>query len=327
MAPVNHRHTERSAAPGALVMVIMMVASASCFVPSARASICTYTLAGDLNNDCKVDLADVSLLAANWLTDCSQSPLDPACVDNALEAQKAQFHMIAVGLEMFRFKFGTYPPSGDNQFETFPPALGSDPNAYMGANKLAEVMVGMDLLGFHPQSWFRSDGLNLLNNVISVYTNMPENIAQRKGPFIPVDDSNACRMDDIFEDTGPFNGSTLVLCDVFEKPRHSGKKTGMPILYLCARTQYLAQDCTDGIEDDIYYYPDMQALLELGSADNQSVQHPLADGLNDWQDFENMILNLNFTVLKRPYRAESFILLSAGPDGLYGTPDDILNFM
>jgi len=41
----------------------------------------------------------------------------------------------------------------------------------------------------------------------------------------------------------------------------------------------------------------------------------------------DMILNPNINVLKRPYRADSFILLSAGPDALYGTPDDILNFM
>jgi hypothetical protein len=28
----------------------------------------------------------------------------------------------------------------------------------------------------------------------------------------------------------------------------------------------------------------------------------------------------------RPYRADSYILLSAGFDGQYGTPDDIFNF-
>ena len=29
---------------------------------------------------------------------------------------------------------------------------------------------------------------------------------------------------------------------------------------------------------------------------------------------------------RQPYRSESFILLSAGPDGLYGTADDVYNF-
>jgi hypothetical protein len=306
----------------------MLVFTGAVLIQSAPAAICAYLLAGDLNHDCKVDLADVSLLAANWLTDCTQSPLDPACVDNTDQAQRMQFALIENGLEMFRHEFGIYPPSEDNQFLDFPPAPGSDPNTYLGTSKLAEALLGMDLMGFHPYSRFRSDGLGwlLLNNVMAVYTGTPENIAQRKGPFIPVDASNACRMDDIFEDTGSFSGSTLVLCDVFEKPRHSGKRTGMPILYLRARTEYLNQDCTNGIEDDIYYYPDMQALLELGSADDQSVPHPLCDGINDWQDFENMILNPNITVTKRPCRADSFILISAGPDGLYGTRDDVFNF-
>lgn len=309
------------------VITAFLAFAASLIGQTASAAVCVYSLPGDLNNDCKVDLADVGLMAANWLTDCSESPLDPACVDNALEAQKAQFHTIAIGLEMFKSELGAYASSADNTFETFPPALGSDPNAYMGAGKLAEALVGMDFMGFHPQSRFRSDGLNLINNIVTaVYTGTPENIAQRRGPFLRADDSNACRMDDIFEDTGPFNGATLVLCDVFEKPRHSGKKTGMPILYLRARTQYLAQDCTNGIEDDIYYYPDMQALLELGSAQDQSVRHPLCDGVDDWQDFETMILNPNITVEKRPYRADTFLLISAGSDGLYGTSDDIFNF-
>jgi hypothetical protein len=30
--------------------------------------------------------------------------------------------------------------------------------------------------------------------------------------------------------------------------------------------------------------------------------------------------------LPRPYRRDSYILISAGYDGLYGTADDVLNF-
>lgn len=32
------------------------------------------------------------------------------------------------------------------------------------------------------------------------------------------------------------------------------------------------------------------------------------------------------TTMSRPYRAETYILISAGEDGLYGTMDDICNF-
>ncbi|HUS73313.1 MAG TPA: kelch repeat-containing protein, partial [Sedimentisphaerales bacterium] len=41
--------------------------------------ICEYALAGDLNNDCKVDFRDLSILAAKWLVNCNDTPLDPSC--------------------------------------------------------------------------------------------------------------------------------------------------------------------------------------------------------------------------------------------------------
>lgn len=41
---------------------------------------CEYVLAGDLNDDCKVDFSDLALMAANWLIDCDQNPTNPACV-------------------------------------------------------------------------------------------------------------------------------------------------------------------------------------------------------------------------------------------------------
>ena len=41
---------------------------------------CTYQLAGDLDENCKVNLADFAKLAANWLIDCIDDSGDPACV-------------------------------------------------------------------------------------------------------------------------------------------------------------------------------------------------------------------------------------------------------
>jgi len=41
---------------------------------------CDYYLAGDLNGDCKVNMADLSILAANWMVDCSVDPDDSGCV-------------------------------------------------------------------------------------------------------------------------------------------------------------------------------------------------------------------------------------------------------
>ena len=59
--------------------------------------------------------------------------------------------------------------------------------------------------------------------------------------------------------------------------------------------------------------------------------HPLSYPTNSGL-FYDAIQNPNFpgdqltSVPGRPYRSESFILQSAGPDGLYGTTDDVFNF-
>ena len=41
---------------------------------------CSYTLAGDLNGDCRVGFLDFTLMALNWLIDCDVVPVDVACV-------------------------------------------------------------------------------------------------------------------------------------------------------------------------------------------------------------------------------------------------------
>jgi hypothetical protein len=41
---------------------------------------CEYALVGDIDDNCKVDLADLALMAANWMLDCYANPSDPACI-------------------------------------------------------------------------------------------------------------------------------------------------------------------------------------------------------------------------------------------------------
>ena len=272
--------------------------------------------------------------------------------------QKAQFHSIEVAIGMFKMEFGMYPPSNDN-LDSINPALNhpDDATPYGGANKLAEAMVGLDMLGYHANSDFRSDGLNLRNDgsgtgtleVFAVYhpdfddpgnpagfaETMLENVQARKS-FIELENANAFEMQDVYLNIGGFRSTridpspierSLVLCDVYAKKRQSAKKAGMPILYYKARTVYTQQNYDDpgGINDDIYYYVDNYNLLVLGVPEG-GIDHPLADGATDWEEFENMILNKQVTQVKRPYRAESYILMSAGKDGVYGSPDDIFNF-
>jgi len=252
--------------------------------------------------------------------------------------QRAQFHSIEVAIDMFvaNSGYGTYPPSNDN---AIPPVDPVDSTPYGGAQKLAEALVGWDLLGYHPKSAFRSDGTNEDNTGTTylVYdpagANGRQNVEEREGPFIDLENANAFMMGDIYPNPGPFDPRNYVLCDVFAKKRHAGKKTGMPILYFRARTTNFEQTSTvnlaggtDGIDDDIYYYRDNMNLLALGTPDG--TPHVLVgdDSPADWLRFEEMIRNDEITTLSRPYRAGSYILISAGKDGLYGTADDLTNF-
>jgi hypothetical protein len=44
------------------------------------APVCEYALAGDLNDDCKVDFYDFAEMASNWLIDCAAEPGNSACI-------------------------------------------------------------------------------------------------------------------------------------------------------------------------------------------------------------------------------------------------------
>lgn len=41
---------------------------------------CDYELAGDLDDDCRINLTDFAVMAANWLVDCTVEPLSGACI-------------------------------------------------------------------------------------------------------------------------------------------------------------------------------------------------------------------------------------------------------
>jgi hypothetical protein len=98
----------------------------------------------------------------------------------------------------------------------------------------------------------------------------------------------------------------------------------MPILYYKADTSKFDHDET-ALGSNIYDVRDNEQIVKLDTPFDGST-HPM------WWDagvptvFYNMTTNPNFTSPARPYRADRFILQSAGPDGLYGTGDDVFNF-
>jgi hypothetical protein len=222
------------------------------------------------------------------------------------------------GLELFNVEFNHYPPSDANDGGRLP---------YCGAMKLAEALMGQDLLGFHPRSAFRADGLDPNTHLPLYPADAPsvEGLKARIGPFLPAENANAFRLVDIYGKgkTGPFLENTFVLCDTYVRTRPGGKKTGMPILYYRANRAGTAHDVNNpDSPQNIYSYKDNLALINLGVPGDPNGVHPLAEA----RRFYLNIRSDRIAGPAQPYRNDSYLLISAGWDGLYGTADDICNF-
>lgn len=239
--------------------------------------------------------------------------------------QKAQFHSIDVAMELFSTEFDGYPNSV---------AKDEADQDYCGAMKLCEAMMGQDLLGFHPSSHFRSDGTDGSTDLY----NLPppdtsqayiDNLRARRGPYLQLENANAYKLKDLYgKATG--NKERFVLCDVYNRVtnKSTGKKIGMPILYYKANTSNTLHDANyPGNPQNIYNYLDNDELVKRGLPWDSTgmLKHPI-DGGEHPEIFYSSTMNRNITTTSRPYREDSYILFSAGFDGLYGTDDDIFNF-
>ena len=249
--------------------------------------------------------------------------------------QHAQLHSIDTALELFSSTFDGYPESS---------ALDSTMEAYCGAMKLAEAMLGQDLLGFHKDSVFRSDGLDAMGN-LPLYKLDPtanpllykDNLTYRKGPFLPVDNADVFRLADIYSDMGStrLKPDSLVLCDVYAKNLPTGEKAGMPVLYYKADTTNTLHDANLPMtpldnSENIYNYWDNQMLIGLGKpmspgSTSPGAQHKMYDFPVFYQKTQSEKVR-KASLASMPRRADTYILISAGFDNEYGTSDDICNY-
>jgi hypothetical protein len=202
--------------------------------------------------------------------------------------------------------------------------------------KLTEAIMGKDLLGCHSNTIFRRDGLDSTASLQLYPPNpLPANLSARKGPYLQAESANAYRLRSIYGDSGcgSFLPDTFVLCDVYERQMASGQKTGMPILYYKANTANNMHDpnvagsmsVTDG-RGNIYNYYDNQSLLSLGKPWEASGSTQTPHNLADPARFYRNTRSDKIITTARPYRPDSYILISAGWDAEYGTADDVCNF-
>ncbi len=261
--------------------------------------------------------------------------------------QKAQFTTIELGLAAFKSDYGDYPPS----FWTDPSRSSSTTMLnYCGAQKLAEALLGWDLLGFHPDSAWQADGLDASHTANTVY-HAPNNLEKRKDRYVDLETADAFMLgngvDALFPpgvSTGQLEPRTYVLCDVFgtggRRITLSNGKTmtaGTPILYYKANPANLLHDPVrqDQTSACIYDARDNAPLVELGvladvvkPAGTTQRQHWLKPGEKGplFQYFYEYIRDPRVQARPWPVRPDSYLLISAGMDGIYGTDDDIRNF-
>jgi len=245
--------------------------------------------------------------------------------------QKAQFATIGMALEAFKNDYGDYPPSDGVIY----PPLGSAPFEeldYCGAQKLAEALCGRDLLGFHPKSDFNSNGCD--NSGVFIYDQAL--LDQRKGPYLELATTNAFMLgvvtnehDGLFVGTGVLHPDRFVICDAFgvKSVNVGGKsfRAGTPILYYKANVSSKQMVLSGSFENNIYNYRDNQALINLGKIKDRQL-HKMDSGVFYSTSTDGGVLDPKVTARPWPYRPESYILISAGADGEYGTGDDITNF-
>jgi type II secretory pathway pseudopilin PulG len=255
--------------------------------------------------------------------------------------QKAQLSAIEMALAAFKNDDGDYPPSN----WTPAPYTGD----YCGAQKLAEALLGWDLLGFHPKSAWRADGLDALggNGTYDPAQTRdvngdahPDTFDERRSPYLELATTDAFRLGNIsiskpglFANTSPLAPDTYVLCDVFGSTKISMTngtvvKAGAPILYFKA-------DTTAKTIRGVYRIADNEAIVVLKQQADGRIQ-PLVDPTNAYQYFygndnsmDDIVGYIEDQKIKAkiwPYRPDSYILISAGADGIYGTSDDIKNF-
>jgi type II secretory pathway pseudopilin PulG len=248
-----------------------------------------------------------------------------------------QIKSLGEGVEAFYGQYEFYPPSERS---------GAGAGLYTcGSEKFTEALVGLDLHGYDPVSNF-----DVVTSLASTRAYVGSaSIARRKEMYITpimemlaVDVNNAPTA--LYANWGnlyasPASGVKVgrLLCDAMkakEIPGDGGKmlNPGTPFLYFKANTDSKIFDNTKAT-GNIYNYQDNRDLLELmplpGETDKNGnlVKHAWSPAVGGgMKAFYDAITNPAITTQARPFNMNTYLIISAGADGVFGTSDDISNF-
>jgi type II secretory pathway pseudopilin PulG len=246
--------------------------------------------------------------------------------------QKNLLRNIDSGLQGFEIDFKEYPDSSEKD------TAGAQ---YCGAMKLAEAMAGQDGLGFNPDSKFTADDGSGQTELYPPSQGDPstwqswyvENLRNRR-EYLEAKDAQICSLANLYASASGWSNTDEIalLCDVYKRnnlKNSKGEKLGMPILYYKADSSKLVHDVNNPANaGNIYNYLDNHAFLGLGLPWNTATKPPLYQTGSNPQGwlFYKKTLDKSALPIERPHNKDSYILISAGWDGIYGTRDDVFNF-
>ena len=232
---------------------------------------------------------------------------------------RAQLKVFSDALEMFYGNHvvgGDYPPSywdssgaNNNPYADISQVSGPK-NSYaaQGAQTLVWALAGADLLG---TPGFVQDQMKTryaLNNGKPAFL--------RQGPIVDLTKVKIANPSASIMRTN-FSPQPSAAVPVFPDA------FGMPVLY------YRAVKAPDGTPT---YYPDDNLAFRDGH-NTDGLVHPIYSGndnnnkkINGLTAFETYTKNFQITAAYQPHNPDTFLLISAGVDGRYGTVDDVTNY-
>lgn len=259
--------------------------------------------------------------------------------------QKSQLRDIGMSLEFWFF---------DNKMEYPASNYSLTTSLYTtGAHKLAEALMGRDRHGFDSKSTWdaKADEIDSAiygstypySDRVSVYLDSDKIGNFQIAQIYPVGGTGSVYPGDYDETPAATpNSQAGVLTDIFKSKRitmpisNESVKIGSPILYFKGNNTTIYDASIP--DQSIFNYQDNMAIFALGhNIEGVANRHPFANPLDNngntvadgVDDFYASLLNpttrINGISDPVPYNKDTFILLSAGSDGLYGTSDDVTN--
>ncbi len=271
---------------------------------------------------------------------------------------RAQIKGLCEGVEAFYSDNEFYPPSSRSRWQ-------NSTVYTCGAQKLAAALVGVDLKGYDPQGDFdletceknpKAYAIQGVGTPAATAADVERSLDRRREMYImPTPEMVAVDIEPLY---GAGNTGKLypggdpdnkkmgpVLCDAMKVKDVTGMnniplRAGTPFLYFKANQdtrKYGESDGTYNEDGYIYNYKDNKDLLELmplSEATDKSgnpIPHawaPSSDAVvaaARRKAFYEAIINPAITTEARPYNINTYIIISAGTDGVFGTKDDISN--